>query len=1144
MKLKKFSFLLSATAATVAVPLVAVSCGKTATTEVTAQGELDKITAVAFTGTDQANTSVSDVTNEQLKLKAGEADYKAPTGSDVKVAFEITTRLAVDGSLKVKVSVQKGAETPLTKELDLTGFKAEPAVQNVTQAEVDAEAAKITAVEYNGTEASAKENVLPSQVDVAKLVAKAGKEVYAHPIGGSWATEFVKTADDDAAGTLKVKVKVTSGTLFAESKEVALDGFLTSDQKAVNDAKAAITSADYDDKASVLPSEATDLNKFSVTQAPAPDAGITVTYGIVANSQNNDAGTLKVKATLTKGGKTAVTDELEVSGFLTSDQKAVNDAKAAITSADYTDKASVLPSEATDLNKFSVTQAPAPDAGITVTYGIVANSQNNDAGTLKVKVKVTSGTLFAESKEVALDGFLTSDQKAVNDAKAAITSADYDDKASVLPSEATDLNKFSVTQAPAPDAGITVTYGIVANSQNNDAGTLKVKATLTKGGKTAVTDELEVSGFLTSDQKAVNDAKAAITSADYTDKASVLPSEATDLNKFSVTQAPAPDAGITVTYGIVANSQNNDAGTLKVKATLTKGGKTAVTDELEVSGFLTSDQKAVNDAKAAITSADYTDKASVLPSEATDLNKFSVTQAPAPDAGITVTYGIVANSQNNDAGTLKVKATLTKGGKTAVTDELEVSGFLTSDQKAVNDAKAAITSADYTDKASVLPSEATDLNKFSVTQAPAPDAGITVTYGIVANSQNNDAGTLKVKVKVTSGTLFAESKEVALDGFLTSDQKAVNDAKAAITSADYDDKASVLPSEATDLNKFSVTQAPAPDAGITVTYGIVANSQNNDAGTLKVKATLTKGGKTAVTDELEVSGFLTSDQKAVNDAKAAITSADYTDKASVLPSEATDLNKFSVTQAPAPDAGITVTYGIVANSQNNDAGTLKVKATLTKGGKTAVTDELEVSGFLTSDQKAVNDAKAAITSADYTDKASVLPSEATDLNKFSVTQAPAPDAGITVTYEIVASSQDNATGTLKVKATLTKGGKTAVTGELPVNGFLTTDQDNKNKADAKATELTSQTPKGSESRTWESVDAFVTAFNNSDASGQELRNGFKFDGLADGYRAVFKDGAVKKTSDDTKATLKFTINLSGQTSEEKAVDFTVPITPS
>ncbi|VEU77836.1 lipoprotein 17-related variable surface protein [Mycoplasmopsis columbinasalis] len=423
MKLKKFSFLLSTTAATVAVPLVAVSCGKTATTEVTAQGELDKITAVAFTGTNQANTSVNDVTNEQLKLKAGEADYKAPTGSDVKVAFDITTRLAVDGSLKVKVSVQKGAETPQTKELDLTGFKAEPAVQNVTQAEVDAEAAKITAVEYNGTEASAKENVLPSQVDAANLVAKAGEQSYVLPVGGNWAKEFVKTADD-AAGTLKVKVKVTSGTLFAESKEVTLDGFLTSANKKAAEVQAEankITAVEYlgtgeSAKEKVLPSAVTFAN---------------------------------------------------------------TNFKAKVNNNDY--------------------ELPTAVEGKAWSLEFVKVTADDAKGKLTVKVKVTFDDVSRESKDIVLEGFLTSDQKAVNDAKTAITSADYADKASVLPSTA-DVTKFSVTQAPA--AGIAVSYEIVANSQNDASGTLKVKATLTKGDKTAVTGELEVSGFLTTVQDA------------------------------------------------------------------------------------------------------------------------------------------------------------------------------------------------------------------------------------------------------------------------------------------------------------------------------------------------------------------------------------------------------------------------------------------------------------------------------------------------------------------------------------------------------------------------------------------------------------------------------------------------------------------
>ncbi|VEU77845.1 lipoprotein 17-related variable surface protein [Mycoplasmopsis columbinasalis] len=451
MKLKKFSFLLSATAATVAVPLVAVSCGKIATTEVTAKGEIDKITAVVFTGTDQANTSVNNVTKEQLKLKAGEADYKAPTGSDVKVVFEITTRLAVDGSLKVKVSVQKGAETPLTKELPLTGFKAEPAIQNVTQAEVDAEAAKITAVEYNGTEASVKDKVLPSQVDDAKLVVKAGEQGYVLPVGGSWATEFVKTPDD-VAGTLKVKVKVTSGTLFAESKEVTLDGFLTSANKKAAEVQAEankITNVEYlgtreKAKDKVLPSAVTvTKTNFKAKEndkdyvVPAAIGEKVWSWDVVKVSANDAEGKLTVKVTITFDGESKDSKDFVLEGFLTAAAKKDAEIQAEankITAVEYlgTDanaKDKVLPSAVTFINtnfkaKVNNNNYDLPTAveGKAWSLDFVKVLANDAEGKLTVKVKVTFDGVSKESTNTfELEGFLTTDQDNKNKADAEAT---------------------------------------------------------------------------------------------------------------------------------------------------------------------------------------------------------------------------------------------------------------------------------------------------------------------------------------------------------------------------------------------------------------------------------------------------------------------------------------------------------------------------------------------------------------------------------------------------------------------------------------------------------------------------------------------------------------------------------------------------
>ncbi|VEU77842.1 Lipoprotein associated domain [Mycoplasmopsis columbinasalis] len=552
----------------------------------------------------------------------------------------------------------------------------------------------------------------------------------------------------------------------ATSAPILITGFLTAAQDAVNKAIQHLTSAQiiYQNKTNVLPEDAQNSGFSLADNTVAND--ITPSFEIINGTAENQAGQLKVKVTLTKDGKSATSEPLTITEFLTTDQKAVNDAKAAITIVDYTDKASVLPLAA-DSTKFNVTQDPTqnPAAGITVSYEIVENSQNNDAGTLKVKVILTKNEKQAVTKEFEVSGFLTNDQKLVNEELAKISSAniDYPEKSNALPTDAVENNfRLSVQLAD----GVTPSYEIVSNSQQDALGTLKVKVILTKNEKQAVTEEFEVSGFLTSDQKLVNEELAKISSAsiDYPEKSNTLPNDA-DENNFTLSAVQLAD-GVTPSYEIVDSSRKDGEGTLQVKVTLTKNGKTAVSDVLLITGFLTTDKKAVNDAKTAITSVDYTGKESVLPSEVTDSNlTFTVTQAPT-DHEIDVSYRIVPSSQNDAEGTLKVQVTLTKNNESAVTGEFDVSGFLTSDKKLLNDELAKITSVDYRDKENVLPSNA-DVNNFTI--QPTLTTDVTPTYEIVDGSKDDENGSLQVKVVLSKNNNSVTSQPFTVNGFKTSE---------------------------------------------------------------------------------------------------------------------------------------------------------------------------------------------------------------------------------------------------------------------------------------------------------------------------------------------------------------------------------------
>ncbi|WP_371246750.1 MIP family Ig-specific serine endopeptidase [Mycoplasmopsis agassizii] len=183
-----------------------------------------------------------------------------------------------------------------------------------------------------------------------------------------------------------------------------------------------------------------DANSFATKLKVAPE-GFTVNFSIVANSANDQEGTLKVKFVLTKASKffnidgetkTSVSEatgkEITLSGFKKVDLSTLNaDQKTAVewykkvsetNSASATISASLASSISTINATSFVTSLANTPIGFKVDLKVVNQSANDQEGTLKVKVVLSKGRDFynqdgtikttfdeAHGKEITLRGF-------------------------------------------------------------------------------------------------------------------------------------------------------------------------------------------------------------------------------------------------------------------------------------------------------------------------------------------------------------------------------------------------------------------------------------------------------------------------------------------------------------------------------------------------------------------------------------------------------------------------------------------------------------------------------------------------------------------------------------------------------------------
>ena len=832
--------------------------------------------------------------------------------------------------------------------------------------------------------------------------------------------------------------------------------------------------------------------------------------------------------------------------------------------------------------------------------------QPDDAvGSLNFIVKIGDQSKTFES----ISGFLTNDQKAINDVvaefKKATKDGGFDAKdegvnTNLLIAIATTLENSKAVDASTLDGSKThVELGFIQPSASSDiaityegsdanatAGTVIVTATITNSrvGSSAVSKKVifKLSGLESSDQEVIDTQAALLVGSsgleakDYTStedlvaivstlsgKESILPSELKGKKLSTDFGFSEPSlVGVVLTYEIVDDTNVDDAtGTLIVKATLTKGTNFKVM-KFKLSEYQTSaDRESANRLLVAAAVAEFkkavlldglnameskeglvdvvisgkdTLLASVLAAGVIDSTSLGFT-APTSLTNVDVEYSIAAGDANDLTGKIIVTATIKAATDESVSSivyfRLSKYKIISITQKAVNDVakkfkdmgglkaedtKDDLTATSATGKSSVSP---TTLAISDITSAnlgftePSSLTGVDVGYSIASGGADDSAGTIIVKVTITKTSTDEKVVFFKLSGYLTDAQKAVNDAamkfkdvdglkamdtKDSLTATNASGKSTVLPSEfatgAITSARLGFT-APGSLDNVSVVY-LIVNSSKTSYGEIIVKATITSTIDKSISSIVyfKLSGYKVQSNSltAINDAvvkfkamdglKALSDKSDKDDfdatsatgKSAILPSELAELAiKDPISLGfvvPASLTSVNVVYTIIEEDGHDDAkGTLIVKAVI----KATTTNALEetvyfkLSGYQTTvekglAQKAVadvvlefkktvignlkaEDSFGDLTATAATGKASKLPSE---LATGKITSSnlgftePSPLADVNVEYSIAVDGFDDDIGTLIVKATIIavadEGESTIVYFQL--NGYQTTNK--------------------------------------------------------------------------------------------------------
>ena len=695
-------------------------------------------------------------------------------------------------------------------------------------------------------------------------------------------------------------------------------------------------------------------------------------------------------------------------------------------------------------------------------------------------------------------------------------------KRSSLPSELVGTitaDNLGITE-PSPLTGVTVTYSIA--SYDDTAGTIVVQAiiALKSDSSNSTTVYFKLDGYTTiqemtqNNQKAVNDAANwfkeigegkfhakdnklnIVTPIGVTGKSDVLPSTISPINptNLGIENLIGTNVNnVNVAYTIASGDTNDNEGTMIVTATISKGDAINKIVYFKLSGFLTSDQQAVDNLATkfetslkAVTLGDPTESTeSTLEAKATTLPSTLIAD-PSPSslgfidliaADVNVAYEVASDDAT---GTMIVTATISKGDAINKIVYFKLSGFLTSDQQAVDNLatkfetslKGVAIGVPIEETESTLEAKATTLPSTLIAD-PSPSslgfidliaADVNVAYEAASD---DDTGTMIVTATISKGDATNIVK-FKLSGFLTSDQQAVNnlatkfkeatlgklyakdsDVSLTATSTGLTEATSTLPSQLSSANSpgtFGFTE-PSITGDVNVVY--VIQSHSDAAGTLVVKATISKGEATNKIVYFKLDGYQTTTQRSAQvavddvtnwfkgtgenelhakDAKESIkTSTNVISKSDVLPSTISPINptNLGIENLIGTNAdNVNVVYATASGDVDDNNGTIIVIATISKGSASPKVVYFKLSGYLTNNQKAVNDAFNVINgkSGHYNKNAleEITTFKAFPSLKFGINTSTIPE-GVAVSYKHLIVNTD---GVFQVRFKVTKGAAT------------------------------------------------------------------------------------------------------------------------
>ena len=991
-------------------------------------------TTIGVTG--KGNTNVSTIPARPTAANLGITSIinGMSISSSIGVRYEIASsdKDAAAGTVIVKVTISKVGATDQVLYFKLGGYASTTAQSDVDRVANQFKAASGTS--GGGLVAIADKSLIRTTIGVTGKSNTNVSTISARPtaahlgitsiinkmlISGSIEVryEIANSDKDAAAGTIIVTVTISKVGATSKVVYFKLGGYQTTANEALavviefankfketgvgklkaedspDDLIATATSSWL--ASTLLPSDLSDATSSSTigfTEPSSKPSGVVVVYTIVPSAIDDVAGTLVVKATISKVGATDQVLYFKLSGYqTTAEWDALRDVHSVVTwfqtivsrgglqaknnkdnidSITIVDKSSVTPNNANiaNLTTLGVSTSGLPTtSGVNVVYAIVLGSPNVAAGTVIIKATIAKVGAITKVLYFKLSGYASTTAQSYVDSVATwfrtiasrgglqaknnkdnIDSITIVDKSSVTPNNANIANLttlgVSTSGLPTP-SGVNIVYAIVSGSPNAAAGTVIVKVTISKVGATDQVLYFKLNGFASttaqsdvdmvanwfvspfdSGLEAQNDKNNVVQSLEV-NKSSVIPSSAniTNLTTLGVNASSlSTPTGVNIVYAIVSGSPNAAAGTVIIKATISKVGAITQVLYFKLSGYASTTAQSNVDGVANQFKAPSGASGGLVAKADKDL--------------INTTIGVTGKG-NTNVSTISARPTATHLGITSI-----INGMLISNSIEVRYEIASL------DKDAA---PGTIIVKVTISKVGATNQVLYFKLsGYASTTAQSDVDTVATWFKGTSGDALRAEESIS-PSYTT-----------------IVDKLMVVPSSAdiSSLLNLGVTSSLPSRDGVNIVYAIVSWSPNADVGTVIIKATISKVGAITQVLYFKLSGYARSTAQSDVDSVATWfkgTSGDaLRAKESDSPSYTTIVNKYklvvlpsrvntrnlttlgvSASSLPTP-SGVVVAYTVVSSAIDDAAGTVIIKATISKIGATSQVLYFKLGGYL------------------------------------------------------------------------------------------------------------------------------------------------------------------------------------------------------